>query len=76
MLEDKRTKKDAQHTSVLFTGKIKLPKFSLHISKTTKSISTQLIQFLPYIYTTSLSKLKEFVFAFLKIFTQNYKYIK
>ena len=44
--------KDARHTSVLFTGNIKLPNSAFHISKTTKLISTKFIYFLPYVYTT------------------------
>ena len=49
----KKTKKDVQHTSVLFTGTAKLPNSAFCISKTTKPISTKFIYFLPYIYTTS-----------------------
>ena len=49
----KKTKEDMRHTSVLFTGPVKLPNSAFHISKTTKLISTKFIYFLPYIYTTS-----------------------
>ena len=45
----KKMKKDTRHTSVLFTGTIKLPNSAFYISKTT---STQCIYLLPYIYTT------------------------
>ena len=54
----KKTKKDVQHTSVLFTGNIKLLNSAFHISKTTKPISTKFIYFLPYIYTTSHIKIE------------------
>ena len=74
-----RKQKDAQHTSVLFTGTIKLPFISPKL----------LSQFLPiYIFSTLFHtlKLKEITLAFLKIivpekclifftfffFTQNY----
>ena len=50
--------KDAQHTSVLFTGAAKLPNSAFCISKTTKLISTKFIYFLPYIYTTSHIKIE------------------
>ena len=49
----KKAKEDVQHASVLFTGTVKLPNSAIHISKTTKPISTKFIYFLPYIYTTS-----------------------
>ena len=39
----KKTKEDALHTSVLFTGSKKLPNSTLCISKTTKPISTKFI---------------------------------
>ena len=48
--------KNPWHTSVLFIISYwyrKVTEFSLHISKTTKPISTQFIYVLPYIYTTS-----------------------
>ena len=54
----KKTKKDMQHTSVLFTGTAKLPNSAFCISKTTKPISTKFIYFLPYIYTTSQIKIE------------------
>ena len=47
-----KTKEDTQHTSVLFTGTVKLSKSAFHISKTTKPISTKFIYFMSYIYTT------------------------
>ena len=49
---------DMWHTSVLFTGIIKLPNSAFHISKTTKPISTKFIYFLSYIYTTSHIKIE------------------
>ena len=49
----KKTKKDVQHTSVLFTGTAKLPNSAFCISKTTQPISTKFMYFMPYIYTTS-----------------------
>ena len=55
---DKKTKEYMWHTSVLFTGTIKLPNSTFHISKTTKLISTKFIYFLPYIYTTWHIKIK------------------
>ena len=48
----KKTKEDARHTSVLFTGTVKLPNSAFCISKTTTPISTTFTYFLPYIYTT------------------------
>ena len=48
----KKTKTDAQHTSVLFTGTAKLPNLAFCISKIPKPISTKFIYFLPYICTT------------------------
>ena len=42
--------KDAEHTSVLFTGTVKSPNSAFHISKTTKLIFIQFIYFLPYTY--------------------------
>ena len=45
----KKTKKDVQHTSVLFTGTIKLPNSAFCISKTPTPISTKIIYFLSYI---------------------------
>ena len=53
----KKTKEDARHTSVLFTGTVKLPNSAFCISKTAKSISTKFTYFLPYIYTTSHIKI-------------------
>ena len=50
--------KDMWHTSVLFTGTVKLPNSAFCISKTTKSISTKFIYFLPYIYITSHTKIE------------------
>ena len=66
----KKTKKDLQHTSVLFTGAVKLLNSAFHISKTTKPISTKFIYFLPYSTYTLLhtSKLKEIALALLEIF--------
>ena len=52
----KKTKEDARHTSVLFTGTIKLPNSAFCISKTTLPISTKFTYFLLYVYTTSHSK--------------------
>ena len=49
----KKTKEDARHTSVLFTGTVKLPNSAFCISKTTLPISTKFTYFLPYIYATS-----------------------
>ena len=46
------SKKDTWHTSVLFTGTVKLPNSAICISKTTTPISTKIIYFQPYIYTT------------------------
>ena len=65
----KKTKEDERHTSVLFTGTIKLPNSAFHISKTTKPISTKFIYFLPYIYTCHISKLLQHFlrYLFLKI---------
>ena len=40
-----KTTKDTQHTSVLFTGTVKLPNSAFCISKTTKPISTNLYIF-------------------------------
>ena len=54
----KKTKEDARHTSVLFTGTVKLPNSAFCISKTTISISTKFTYFLPYIYTTSHIKIE------------------
>ena len=54
----KITKEDVQHTSVLFTGTIKLLNSAFCISKTTKWISTKFVYFLPYIYTTSHIKIE------------------
>ena len=54
----KKTKENVWHTSVLFTGIVKLPNSAFHISKTTKLISTKFIYFLPYIYTTSHTKIE------------------
>ena len=55
---DKKTKEDMQHTSVLFTGTIKLPNSAFCISKTTESISTKFIYFLPYTYSYITSHIK------------------
>ena len=54
----KKTKEEAQHTSVLFAGTVKLPNSTFCISKTTKLICTKSLYFLPYIYTTSHIKIK------------------
>ena len=54
----KKTKEDARHTSVLFTGNVKLPNSAFCISKTTIPISTKFTYFLPYIYTTSHIKIE------------------
>ena len=51
VLVAKKTKEDTQHTSVLFTGTVKLNS-AFRISKTTKLISTKFMYFLPNIYTT------------------------
>ena len=84
----KKTKEDAQHTSVLFTGTMKLPNSDFCIFKTTMTISIKFIYFcLTYTYTLlHISKLKKITSAFLEIFVpencpifflfeQNYKYI-
>ena len=55
----KKTKKDVQHTSVLFTGTAKLPNSAFCISKTTQPISTKFIYFMPYIYSTLHIKFEE-----------------
>ena len=44
---------DTWHTNLLFTVTIKSQNSAFLIFKTTKPISTKLIYFLPYIYTTS-----------------------
>ena len=54
----KKTKEDAWHTSVLFTGTIKLPNSAFCTSKTTILISVKFAYFLPYIYTTSHIKIE------------------
>ena len=54
----KKPKKDARHTSVLFTGTVKLPNSAFCISKTTKPISAKFTYFLPYIYTTLHTKIE------------------
>ena len=54
----KKPKEDARHTSVLFTGTVKLPNSAFCISKTTKPISTKFTYFLPYIYTTLHTKIE------------------
>ena len=59
----KKTKEDARHTSVLFTGTIKLPNSAFCISKTTIPISTKFTYFLPYIYTTSHIKIEGNIFS-------------
>ena len=48
----KKPKEDARHTSVLFTGTVKLPNSAICTSKNTLPISTKFTYFLPYIYTT------------------------
>ena len=53
----KKTKEEVQHTSVLFTGAVKLPNSAFCISKSTKLISTKSIYFLLYICTTSHIKI-------------------
>ena len=59
----KKTKEDVRHTSVLFTGTVKLPTSAFCISKTTIPISTKFTYFLPYIYTTSHMKIKRNSFS-------------
>ena len=54
----KKTTGDVQHTSVSFTGTVKFSNSALRISKTTEPISTKVIYFLPYIYTTLHIKIK------------------
>ena len=54
----KKPKEDARHTSVLFTGTVKLLNSAFCISKTTKPISTKFTYFLPYIYTTLHTKIE------------------
>ena len=54
----KKPKEDARHTSVLFTGTVKLPNSAFCISKTAKPISTKFTYFLPYIYTTLHTKIE------------------
>ena len=54
----KKPKEDTRHTSVLFTGTVKLPNSAICISKTTLPISTKFTYFLPYIYTTSHIKIE------------------
>ena len=54
----KKPKEDARHTSVLFTGTMKLSNAAICISKTTLPISTKFTYFLPYIYTTSHIKIE------------------
>ena len=86
----KKTKEDAHHTSVLFTGIIKLPNSAFRISETTKPISTKFIYIFCLTYKLLyISKLKEITSALLEIivpeicpiffkfffFAQNYKYI-
>ena len=65
----KKTKEDVRHTSVLFTGTVKLLNSAFCISKSTKPISTKFIYFLPYIYTTSHIKFEGNLlrYLFLKI---------
>ena len=53
-----KPKEDARHTSVLFTGTVKLPNSAFCISKTTKPISTKFTYFLLYIYTTLHTKIE------------------
>ena len=53
-----KPKEDARHTSVLFTGTVKLPNSAFCISKPTIPISTKFTYFLPYIYTTSHIKIE------------------
>ena len=65
----KKTKEDVWHTSVLFTGTIKLPNSAFHISKTTKLISTKFVYiFALYTHYFTLSKLKEITSVLLEIF--------
>ena len=67
----KKTKEDARHTSVLFTGTVKLPNSAFCISKTTLPISTKFTYFLPYIYIHMLlhiSNLKDITLVVLEIF--------
>ena len=54
----KKPNEDARHTSVLFTGNVKLPNSAICISKTTLPISAKFTYFLPYIYTTSHIKIE------------------
>ena len=54
----KKTKEDARHTSVLFTGTVKLLNSAFRISKTTIPISTNFTYFLSYIYTSSHIKIE------------------
>ena len=54
----KKTKEDARHTSVLFTGTVKFPNSAFCISQTILPISTKFTYVLPYIYTTSHIKIK------------------
>ena len=55
----KKTNEDMQHTSVLFTGIVKLLNSAFHISKTTTLISSKFTYFLPYIYATSHIKIEK-----------------
>ena len=57
--QPRKQKKDVRHTSVLFTGTIKLLNSAFSISKTIKPISTKFIYLLPYIYTISHIKIEE-----------------
>ena len=59
----KKPKEDARHTSVLFTGTVKLPNSAFCISKTTKPISTKFTYFMPYIYTTLHIKIEGNTFS-------------
>ena len=54
----KKPEEEASHTSVLFTGTVKLPNSAFCISKTNIPISTKFTYFLPYIYTTSHIKIE------------------
>ena len=60
----KKTKEeDMRHTTVLFTGTVKLPNSAFYISKTTKLISTKFTYVLRYIYTTSHITIEENSFS-------------
>ena len=59
----KKTKEDVQHTSVLFTGTVKLPNSAFCISETTMPISTKFTYSVPYIYTTLHIKIESNSFS-------------